>query len=721
MDFPSEQSGQSALQQADLFDDYADCLERQIRSLQEVLAEQRGMSRRYRVGAAGEQAVAASVERVLVDLGAAEWHILVDRRWPGTRSANLDLLLVGPPGVLIMDSKKWREPRIESGRLWNGDAAEDEQVDKLRDQADAVASVLSDLGLAPAAVLPYLVLVGRKQASVDVRGVAVVGERSMQAELVRLPTRLATTEVAALVSALDERCPSAARAATRPARHLAAASPPSRPLSSAATVASPALAQQQPELDEDGIWASLLEAAMREPIESWMTWLHPTQAQLTTRSYSGPARIRGAAGTGKTVVALHRARHLARRPGSRILMTSFVRTLPAVQRTLFDRLAPNSASAVEFVGIHSWAMRLLRDRDVDVVVKKDRDARAVFTDTWHELGPTTALAGNSQPEAYWWDEIETVIKGRGLTDAASYLTLNRIGRRTSLREEQRLAVWQVYEEYERRLREQGLWDWSDVLQRALVSIRETPLTQPYTAVIVDEVQDLTCVGLRLAHALVGDAPDGLFLVGDGQQSIYPGGFSLVESGVSVTGRATVLNRNYRNGSEILRTALDVVSSDQFDDLDNDPESGTRNVEVERQGGQVKRCVATTPHSQRVALVSDLNWTIQTDTRGGDIAVLVRSNAQAKSWVAHLNQAGIPAMLLTDYDGRSTDTVKVGTYQRAKGLEFACVFLPDHDRAVPVQRVTETDEEYRERAELQRRQLFVAMTRARDRLWLGQSD
>ena len=191
--------------------------------------------------------------------------------------------------------------------------------------------------------------------------------------------------------------------------------------------------------------------------------------------------------------------------------------------------------------------------------------------------------------------------------------------------------------------------------------------------------------------------------------------------MSVTGRATVLNRNYRNGSEILRTALDVVSSDQFDDLDNDPESGTRNVEVERQGGQVKRCVATTPHSQRVALVSDLNWTIQTDTRGGDIAVLVRSNAQAKSWVAHLNQAGIPAMLLTDYDGRSTDTVKVGTYQRAKGLEFACVFLPDHDRAVPVQRVTETDEEYRERAELQRRQLFVAMTRARDRLWLGQSD
>ena len=118
--------------------------------------------------------------------------------------------------------------------------------------------------------------------------------------------------------------------------------------------------------------------------------------------------------------------------------------------------------------------------------------------------------------------------------------------------------------------------------------------------------------------------------------------------------------------------------------------------------------------------TDLAWTINSDTRAGDIAVLVRSNAEARRWVGWLEGAGISAMLLSDYEGQSTQCVKVGTYQRAKGLEFSCVFLSDHDRAVPLRTDNENEDAYRERAELQRRQLFVAMTRARDRLWLGQS-
>jgi hypothetical protein len=709
---PLDQAGRSALLQAQMFDDYAECLERQIRSLQEILSEHRRASRRYRVGATGERAVAASVERVLIDFGSAEWHILADRRWPGTRRANLDLVLVGPPGVLVLDSKSWKRPRIEHGRLWNGDCPEDEQVDKLRDQADAVAAALGDLGLAPAAVLPYLVLAGRKQASVDVRGVAVVGERSVQAELIRLPQRLSPLDVSSLVAVLDERCPpAAARHSGRSRRVVAPALPPQSRTTE--------LKQVELGSDDGGIWDSVLETAMREPIESWMTWLHPTQAQLTTRSYSGPARVRGPAGTGKTVVALHRARQLARRPDARILMTSFVGTLPNVHRALFERLAPEHVAAVEFLGIHKWAVRLLRQRNVNVRLRTTTDARQVFSETWRNVSRETALADSVLPEDYWWTEIETVIKGRGLTDVGDYLDLTRVGRRSPLREEQRLAVWKIYEAYQSRLDATGLCDWSDVLQRALDSLAARPLERPYTSVIVDEVQDLTCIGLKLAHALVGDTPDGLFLVGDGQQSIYPGGFTLTESGVSVTGRATVLTRNYRNGSEILRTALDVVSGDQFDDLDSDPEPGARAVDVDREGGQVKRCTATSPASQRAALISDLEWTISTDTRVGDVALLVRSNAEAVAWSKHLEHAGIPCLLLADYDGRSINAVKIGTYQRAKGLEFSCVFLPDHDRAVPAQRERETDDDYRERAELQRRQLFVAMTRARDRLWLGQ--
>ncbi|HSN10743.1 MAG TPA: nuclease-related domain-containing protein, partial [Propionibacteriaceae bacterium] len=257
----SAHAGQSALLQAEMYDDFGASVERQIRSLQEALAEHRQRSWAYRTGAHGERAVAASVERVLVDLGSADWHILADRRWPGTRRSNLDLVLVGPPGVLVLDSKKWKDPRIERGSLWNGDALQDDTLDKLGRQADAVAGVLADIGLAPAAVLPYLVLAGRKFAGVEVRGVVVVGERSVQAELVRLGSRLDSADVATLVSTLDRACPPAGEATPTRAFRLPAPRPPARAELDASPT-EPAI-EELVLLEDRDLWASVLEAAAR--------------------------------------------------------------------------------------------------------------------------------------------------------------------------------------------------------------------------------------------------------------------------------------------------------------------------------------------------------------------------------------------------------------------------------------------------------------------------
>ena len=105
-------------------------------------------------------------------------------------------------------------------------------------------------------------------------------------------------------------------------------------------------------------------------------------------------------------------------------------------------------------------------------------------------------------------------------------------------------------------------------------------------------------------------------------------------------------------------------------------------------------------------------------RSGDIAVLCARNSTAASWLKILSDAGLNATLLKEYDGTTSDAVKVGTYQRSKGLEFARVFLPDFDHAVAPRGISEAHETYLERAELERRQLFVAMTRARDGLGLG---
>jgi hypothetical protein len=672
-----------------------------------------------RAGAAGEGAVTAAVHRVIVDLGQSEWRMLVDRRWPGTR-ANIDLLLIGPPGVIILDSKNWREPRIDQGRLWRGDEPMDDEVEKVRRQADAVVEALTDepvlpgQSLAPTSALAFLVLARRRFAAVPLDGITVVGELDLHTALVRLPRRLDNEIVLLLADALDRLCPpmiSAPAKAPPAPRHVA----PSRP-----APPEPGRGEEPDALfDAEDVWAALVDAASARPIETWMTWLHPTQSTLATRTYSGPARIRGVAGSGKTVVALHRARHLSRTPASRVLVTTFVRNLPTVQQTLFAQLSPDTAKRVEFRNLHSWARGLLSARGVRLDLgEPGRDATSAFSRAWASSGVARQLAAIGPAQSYWKDEVSHVIKGRGLTSLEDYIALDRVGRRTPLRPEARGLVWQLFERYQQLLDEDGLCDFDDLIARALESVRNDPLEDPYTAVIVDEAQDLSCQGMRLLHAIGGDGPDGLLVVGDGQQAVYPGGFTLKEAGVTVTGRSTVLSRNYRNGSEILKAALEVVSADDFSDLDVETDSGSRTCETERPGGVVRRFPSVDKRTQREELLADLRIQLDSGVRPGDIGLLASSVALAREWITHLESAGIPAQPLEQYAGESSAGVKVGTYQRAKGLEFAQVYIPSIDSAITRTAGSETSESMRERNELERRCLFVAMTRARDRLWLG---
>ena len=474
-----------------------------------------------------------------------------------------------------------------------------------------------------------------------------------------------------------------------------------------------------PLMDTRRLWQALEQAASLEPIESWMTWLHPLQAKQVSRTFNGPARIRGGAGTGKTVLALHRAKYLAAH-GRRVLFTSYLKTLPPVSQALFARLAPAQRHLVQFASVHAFAKRTLDEYGVDLRIDADA-ADNLFNRAWASTRRDSVLSDLTASTGYWQDEIRTVIKSRGLVSLAEYAQLPRVGRRLPLLPAHREAVWRLYERYQELLIENGVGDFEDslLLARDLTRQRATDSDDSqFDAVIVDEVQDLTCAGLQLLHALVGDRTDGLLLVGDGQQSVYPGGFTLAEAGVSVVGRSTVLTRNYRNAELILRYALDVVADDQFDDLEADPALGLRNIEPGRPGGEVLEIVGDQLAQEQgmTAHMSDLHR--DDDVRFGDMSLLVPSNAAAARWQQALVRRHIPAILLTDYVGVQEDAVKVGTFHRAKGLEFARVFIPDRDRYPAPQRPTEPDDVYRERAERERRVLFVALTRARDGLCLG---
>lgn len=692
----------SALGQAVLIGLEIESVQRHVQHLVEFVKQLRRSQGAWRAGGRGEQGVV----RVLVGMDDAGWHVLADRRWPGTRRANIDVLVVGPGGAFVVDVKNWREVTIENGRLWRGDAEASDELGKLIDQTAAVEQVLVAAGLPPTEVVPLLVLAGRRNVQVRLDRVRILGEEDLTPYLSRRGLRLVPEHVERLLTCLERDCPPMSRVASVPGRQqYTAPKPPPRESTVQGTL-----------VDREELWRALVDAAAREPIESWMTWLHPAQARLVGRRLSGPARIRGVAGTGKTVVALHRARYLAAR-GERVLFTSFVRTLAPINRALLTRMAPDDARRVEFATVYSLALRCLREHGLDGR-HQQKAADTCFWRAWGDVGRSSVLAEVGVGAEYWRDEVMTVIKGRGLTGFDQYAGLARVGRSIPLQPGHRRSVWGLYERYEMLRTERGVLDRGDVLLMARDLVRQKTDTG-FDAVIVDEVQDLTCAGLQLLHAFVGDKPDGLLIVGDGQQAVYPGGFTLSEVGVSVVGRSTVLPRNYRNREAILRYAQEVVAEDSFDDLDSVPVPGQRDVSAERPGGDIYQTHVPDSAAQESALCAHLIGLRANDhARYGDMAVLTPTNAEAGRWRRVLAANGIPTMLLSEYDGDPGEAVKIGTYHRAKGLDFAHVCLPDRDCFPRSRRPAEAIDAYRERAQLERRQLYVALTRARDSLWIG---
>ena len=691
-----------------------------IEEYERLLAAERDRLRRFRLAGTAERRVAAR----LAPTSAWGWTLLADRRWPRTRAANVDLIHVGPAGVLVADVKAWAEPSVLDGRLHNGPEDMTGAVDALLAVTRLVEDEVADLGLAPLQVVPLLVFTGHRPHLPPRLGRArLLSERQLVTWVARRPERLDQEQVAALAARLaDAFPPYDTNGASGPAA-------PDPPPPSAVTVLGP---QRYPVAERDvpderdelalldvrELEQAMLAAAAAEPVETWMTWLHPEQVKLVRARRSGPARVGGPAGTGKTVVGLHRAAYLAATRPGRILYTSFVRTLPVVLQSLYARLSPSTADRVEFTGLHRWAFRLLRDRGIDPCCDVAR-SRSLLNLAWVRAGRDGPLAAVSADPGYWAEEIDHVIKGRGLTEFADYAQLVRVGRRTRLLAEHRAAVWQVYLDYQARLRSAGLRDLNDVLALAVQLVRDEPPRPGYSGVIVDEVQDLNLLGVQLLHALVGDRPDGLLLIGDGQQAVYPGGFTLAEAGIGVTGRSTVLRTNYRNGAAILDHAAGVVATEDFDDLDGVAEQGRRDVRTARPGGVVVRVEQPDGALHDLALVTAIRQhRDDLGVRPGDMAVLARSAWVAARYRRLLRAQGIEAVDLEDYDGRTSGAVKVGTVHRAKGLEFAHVYLPRLDSR-PVDRLRgESDAAYRERVELAHRQLFVGMTRARDLLWLG---
>jgi hypothetical protein len=652
-------------------------------------SDRRSRKARHIAGCRGERAVCAQLS-TLAQHGLLH---LDDLRWRAdpTCQANLDHLVIGPAGVFIVDAKNWAgRISVRGNSVLQDGVPRDDRIIAIHWLTNRVEEVLAAAGFAhrPQAVVCFT----QPQPSLQ----PAVG-RLFLTDLDRLgpllasrPAVLTPDQVQIIVDLLSY------------------AFPPY-------DVDPQRVAEAEGLLFPDAVTRHAgLEAALSRPLEEWMVWLHPEQAATTRRSFAGPARVRGGAGTGKTSVGLHRLAWLASTRPGRFLFTSFVRTLPTSLEPAYETLSPGTADRVDFQNLHRVAIDLLKARGHNVRPDAGYDA---FSVAWRRHGKD--LDGLGLSRNYFREEVDYVIKGRALPDLDSYLALERVGRRTALRADARARVWALKSTYDEELASRGQHDFVDLVRLARDEVRQRPC-DTWRGVVVDEVQDLSLVGLQLLYELAGrDRPDGLLLIGDGQQSIYPGGFRLVEAGIHVANRGVVLRTNYRNTVEILAAARMVIAQDSYDDLEALQPPGEY-VEAVRHGAL--------PDSTRYASLEEhdtaLLWSIRaTIGRGGawsDIAVLCQTNDLAKRYVDLLEKSGLPAVLLKSGRAVGSDAVKVGTWFRSKGMEFPHVLLPQADRNTML--LSGAGQQARqEKAELLRRTLYVAMTRARDTLWIGRLD
>lgn len=604
------------------------------------------------------------------------WQTYVHLDLPYTAATRPDVLLIGPRGVLALLLRE-KEPSIVdamaavrfAGRLFLG--------------VRAGRGNVSEAVVRPVLVLPE----GPSRARSTGVYLAVSASRIDQF-LGKGERRLDRRDVAALAEHLEDK-----KAEYRPV-----IIEDERPVPGETAEL---LATEQIQQDR-------VDAALAGSFESWLTFLDDAQFGMVRRDYSGPARISGPAGTGKSVVALHRLVHLGKRTTGKLLFATYARNLPPIMARRFEQLAPELGERAEFLTLHAWAMRFLQQRGIAIEVDA-KGALDAFSKAWLHVGKYGKLNGLNPNPNYWWDEIDRVIKGRGLREIGQYQSVQRTGRGMRLeRGPDRELVWDLYRQYERILADKGKHDFNDVFGAAVAEILERPLERPYAAVVVDEVQDITLIGLRLLHAISGDGPNRLLLVGDGQQQIYPGGWRLSDAGIPVRGRGEVLRNNYRNGARILELAQRFDASNQVDDLDGAVGVSLREVVATLPGGTaVPWHGPRTDHQEAVLAALRALDELERD----DIAVLTFDHQQARHWRSVFGQAGIPVRDLDKHVGERDGTVKVGTVFRAKGLEFRAVVVPELARPRGDNRSTE----WQERGQ---RACLVALTRARDHLWVG---
>jgi mRNA-degrading endonuclease RelE of RelBE toxin-antitoxin system len=457
-----------------------------------------------------------------------------------------------------------------------------------------------------------------------------------------------------------------------------------------------------------------LERALDFPWEKWTVFLHPEQREWVERDYSGPARVSGSAGTGKTIVALHRAAHLVRtNADARVLLTTFSETLAHALQTKLKRLLGNEPRLGERIDVYSLnaiGLRLYKAHVGPATIASRETVRSLIRDA------AAATIGHKFSLLFLLTEWEHVVDAWQLENWEAYRDVVRLGRKTRLPEAQRAVLWSIFERVRAALRERKLITHAELFTTLAARISKSK-NVVFDFAVVDEAQDIGVAHLKFFAALGDDRPNALFFAGDLGQRIFQQPFSWKSLGVDIRGRSRTLRVNYRTSHQI-RTQADRLLGPIVTDVDGNSEDRSDTVSVFN--GPPPEIFAFKSEREEVETVG--RWIADRAKSGvlpHEFGVFVRSEAQLERARAAVNEGGLPFKVLDEQVETTSGHVSICTMHLAKGLEFrAVVVMACDDEVIPLQERIETvgdDADLQEVYDTERHLLYVACTRARDHL------
>lgn len=486
---------------------------------------------------------------------------------------------------------------------------------------------------------------------------------------------------------------------------------------------------------------------LRQAIEdtdfaAWRVFLHPEQRRYAERSWKGSFRLSGGAGTGKTVVLLHRARTLARKnPDARIILTTYNKTLAdallrdlkildptlkiadrlgevgilvrgvdAATRAVLQSGSPHLAKAVE---------RVLGSRTSQVGKVTDRNA-------WRDAIASDGadLSADLKSPAFFQSEYELVVLPNRVRTFEEYAKVRRPGRGVPLHRNARAAVWAVINSYRLNAGIQGSADFAEVAAITSELLSEAD-ARPADHVLVDEGQDLSPTHWQFLRALADEGEDDLFIAEDSHQRIYGNRVVLSHYGIRIVGRSQRLRLNYRTTAQNLRYAVSVLTGTEFIDLEEGAED-TSEYRSARVGPVPRLLPAASLAAELEEAASVVGSWLKVLKKGEGpetIGILVRTEKAGEQLVRALDERQVPSRFVSDKAVPAGKPV-VMTMHRAKGMEFVRVLIFGVDSsALPAQFALKNVPDADKADILQREKslLYVAATRARDELvllWAG---